>query len=211
MGIDYIKQSISADEKLIHVAEFHWIYNLLALINVFVSAVIAIIVLVLAAKFAPYVSGAESSGGFVSQIAHLHPGVKIVAFFIFLMGILKFAQQMIVRATTEIGVTDIRLVYKRGLVARAVGEINIDRVEGVNVLQGILGRMFGYGRVMVRGMGVGEVMLPPIAQPIRFKKAIEHARMQSRNRQQTIVQQQAVQATPAPAPVAPPVEPPSES
>ena len=99
-----------------------------------------------------------------------------------ILGLLKFAQMMIVKATTEIGVTDIRMVYKRGLVARAVGEINIDRIEGVNVLQGILGRIFGYGRVMVRGMGVGEVILPPISQPIRFKKAIEKARSQARVR-----------------------------
>ena len=89
---------------------------------------------------------------------------------------------MIIKATTEIGVTDIRLVYKRGLVARAVGEINIDRIEGVNVLQGILGRIFGYSRVMVRGMGVGEVVLPPIAQPIRFKKAIEKARSMAKKK-----------------------------
>jgi len=107
--------------------------------------------------------------------------VKILALFIFLMGVLKFVQMMIIKITTEIGVTDIRLVYKRGLVARAVGEINIDRIEGVNVIQGILGRIFGYGRVMVRGMGVGEVVLPPISQPIRFKKAIEKARASSKH------------------------------
>ena len=92
---------------------------------------------------------------------------------------------MIIRATTEIGVTDARLVYKRGLIARAVGEINIDRIEGVNVLQGVLGRVLGYGRVMVRGMGVGEVVLPPIAQPIRFKKAIEKARAVAKSKSQS--------------------------
>jgi hypothetical protein len=46
----------------------------------------------------------------------------------------------------------------------------------VNVLQGILGRIFNYGRVMVRGMGVGEVILPPIEDPIKFRRAIEKAR-----------------------------------
>ncbi len=202
MGIDYIKQSISDDETLIHVANFHWMYVFLALINVFVSSVIAILLLVASVKFAPYIPGANvGAGGFVEQIAYLHPGIKILAFFIFIMGVLKFAHMMIIKATTEIGVTDIRLVYKRGLVARAVGEIAIDRVEGVNVLQGILGRMFGYGRVMVRGMGVGEVVLPPIAQPIRFKKAIEHARTKSRERQA-----QAVHSATSAAPVSPPAD-----
>jgi hypothetical protein len=46
----------------------------------------------------------------------------------------------------------------------------------VNVLQTILGRILGYGRLMVRGMGVGEVILPPLANPIAFRKSIEKAR-----------------------------------
>ena len=83
---------------------------------------------------------------------------------------------MIVRATTEIAVTNSRLIYKRGLVARYVGEMSIDRIEGVNVLQGVLGRLLGYGRIMVHGIGVGEVILPPLADPIGFRKAIEKAR-----------------------------------
>ena len=80
---------------------------------------------------------------------------------------------MIVKATTEIGVTDIRLVYKRGLVARIVGEINIDRVEGVNVLQGIFGRLFGYGRVMVRGMVLEKLSCPPLNNPSGSKKPLK--------------------------------------
>jgi uncharacterized membrane protein YdbT with pleckstrin-like domain len=83
---------------------------------------------------------------------------------------------MIIKVTTEIAITNKRLVYKRGLVARYVGEINIDRIEGVNVLQGVLGRIFNYGRIMVRGMGVGEVILPPIEEPLKFRRAIERAR-----------------------------------
>lgn len=182
--MDYIRQSLSEDEELIHVASFHWMYGTHALFNVLFSAILSVSILAFALKYQPAMLGElppESVGAF-KRLAYLHPGIKILAFFIFLMGILKFAQMMIIKATTEIGVTDIRLVYKRGLVARAVGEINIDRIEGVNVLQGVLGRMFGYGRVMVRGMGVGEVVLPPIEQPIRFKKAIEKARTMAKRK-----------------------------
>jgi len=39
-----------------------------------------------------------------------------------------------------------------------------------------LGRIFNYGRVMVRGMGVGEVVLPPVEDPISFRRAIEEAK-----------------------------------
>jgi uncharacterized membrane protein YdbT with pleckstrin-like domain len=82
---------------------------------------------------------------------------------------------MIVKATTEIAITSERLVYKKGLIARHVGELNIDRIEGVSVRQGVFGRILGYGRVIVRGMGVGEVMLPSIEDPITFRGAIQEA------------------------------------
>jgi hypothetical protein len=43
-------------------------------------------------------------------------------------------------------------------------------------MQGVLGRIFGYGRVSVRGMGVGEVILPPIEDPLSFQKAVNEAK-----------------------------------
>jgi uncharacterized membrane protein YdbT with pleckstrin-like domain len=175
--MEYIRQSLSEDEELIHIARFHWMYTVKAVFNIIFGTVLAVGIIVFAIKFQPLMFGTIPEGlSWADQVRSTHPTLKIVSFLVFILSVLKFAQMMIVKATTEIGVTDTRLVYKRGLVARAVGEINIDRIEGVNVLQGILGRIFGYGRVMVRGMGVGEVVLPPIAQPIRFKKAIEKAR-----------------------------------
>ena len=120
--------------------------------------------------------GIPKDAGWLELIRSLHPGIKILAFFMFVMGLLRFASMMIVKVTTEIAITNSRLVYKRGLVARYVGEISIDRIEGVNVLQGVMGRLLDYGRVMVRGMGVGEVVLPPIQDPVAFRKAIDRAR-----------------------------------
>ena len=89
---------------------------------------------------------------------------------------------MVVKSTTEIAITSSRLVYKRGLVARHVGEMSVDRIEGVNVLQSMWGRLFNYGRLAVRGMGVGEVVLPPIKDPLMFRQAIEKAKSSSGNR-----------------------------
>ncbi len=180
--MDYIRQSLSEDEQLIHVAEFHWMYTVEAFFNIFFGVALSAIVIWVAIHYQPVMFGQVAEGNLLTQIKSLHPGVKIISFMLFLLSVLKCVQMMIVKATTEIGITDIRMVYKRGLIARAVGEINIDRIEGVNVLQGIIGRLFGYGRVMVRGMGVGEVVLPPIAQPIRFKKAIEKARAVSKKK-----------------------------
>lgn len=176
--MDYIRQSLSDDEQLIHIAQFHWMYNVQAVFNIIFGIVLSIALIIFAIKYQPLMFNVVHPPGatMIDMIRSLHPAIKILSFLVLIMGVLKFAHMMIVKATTEIGVTDVRLVYKRGLVARSVGEINIDRIEGVNVLQGIFGRIFGYGRVVIRGMGVGEVVLPPVEQPIRFKKAIEKAR-----------------------------------
>lgn len=174
----YIQQSLTDNEELVHVAHFHWMYSVQAITNIVFSLALSVGIIVFAIKMEPvffHTPGFERLS-LLGQIQSLHAGVKIVAFFVMLMGVMRFVQMMIVKATTEIAVTNKRLVYKRGLVARYVGEMNIDRVEGVNVLQGVLGRIFGYGRVMVRGMGVGEIVLPTIAEPIKFRKSIERAR-----------------------------------
>ncbi len=178
-AIHYIEQSLTEGEELVHIGHFHWMYNLQAVMNIVFSLALSIGLIIFVIKMQPMVFGdsaAFAELGWLDQVRELHPGVKILAFFILILGLLKFAQMMIIRATTEIAITNKRLVYKRGLVARYVGEMNIDRIEGINVLQGVMGRIFNFGRIMVRGMGVGEVVLPPIAEPIKFRRAIERAR-----------------------------------
>lgn len=176
--MDYIRQSLAEDEVLVHVAQFHWFYTVSALLNAIFGFILAVIILVVAVKYEPVIfSDVDYSGlSWMERVQVIHPGVKIVAFFVFVMGMFRYAHMMIIKATTEIAVTNKRLVYKRGLVARYVGEINVDRVEGVNVLQGVIGRIFNFGRIMVRGMGIGEIVLPSIAEPLKFRKAIEKAR-----------------------------------
>ena len=179
----YVQQSLAPDEEIIHIGHFHWMYDVKAIMSIVWGAVFAIMVIFgslyiqnkVGFTLSSYRVGADA--GWFDMFRALHPGIKLVAFLFFLFGLLKFAQMMVFKATTEIAITTSRLIYKRGLVARNVGEMSIDRIEGVNVLQGILGRIFDYGRVLVRGMGVGEVILPPVARPVVFRKAIEKARM----------------------------------
>ena len=47
-----------------------------------------------------------------------------------------------------------RIVYKRGFIRRHTVEINMDKVEGVDVDQSILGRMLNYGDITIRGRKV---------------------------------------------------------
>ncbi len=172
----YVQQSLGPDEELIHVGSFHWMYTFSAFMVIFWGVMGSVIIIFFSVTAYKMLGKLPQDLNWLQAVPYLHPGVRIFSFLIFVMSLLSFAQMMIVKATTEIAITNSRLIYKRGLIARQIGEININRIEGVNVLQSVLGRMFNYGRLAIRGMGIGEVVLPPIEDPIVFRQAIERAR-----------------------------------
>lgn len=172
----YVEQSLGPDEELVHVGKFHWFYTVGAFMAIFWGLVGSIFVIAASIAIYQKMGWFPLSLGWVEAVRYLHPGIRICAFVVFVLGLLSFAQMMVIKATTEIAITNSRLVYKRGLIARHVGEMSIDRIEGVNVLQSFWGRIFNFGRLAIRGMGIGEVILPPIEDPIAFRKAIEKAK-----------------------------------
>ena len=76
------------------------------------------------------------------------------------------------RATTELAVTDHRVIYKTGLLARHTTEMNRDKVESVDVDQTLLGRIFGYGTIVVRGTGGSLEPIRNIGDPLTFRSHI---------------------------------------
>lgn len=172
----YIQQSLGPNEELVHIGRFHAMYTVQAFMAV-IWGLIGSLVLISGAIYAYQQLGKLPMGlSWLEALRYVHPGLRIFAFVIFALGLLAFAQKMVIKATTEIALTNIRLVFKRGLVARQVGEMQVNRIEGVDVRQTVLGRLFDYGRLAIRGMGVGEVYLPPIEDPIAFRKAIQQAK-----------------------------------
>lgn len=177
----YVRQSLGPEEKLVHIGRFHWLYTLNACFGIFWGAFAAVLIyagciFVQQKTGMPLGRAFDPNDSWLAMAFKLHPGLQFAAFMMFVLGLFKFAHQMILQATTEIAVTSNRVIYKRGLIARYVGEIAIDRIEGVNVFQSVTGRIFNFGSLVIRGMGVGEVYLPPISNPLKFRRAIEYAR-----------------------------------
>jgi uncharacterized membrane protein YdbT with pleckstrin-like domain len=77
-----------------------------------------------------------------------------------------------VRTTTEIVVTDKRIIHKVGLIARQTEEMNISKIETVEVEQGIFGRIFDYGTVLIIGVGASWEPLKFVASPLELRNAI---------------------------------------
>jgi uncharacterized membrane protein YdbT with pleckstrin-like domain len=76
------------------------------------------------------------------------------------------------RWTTETTITNHRVVHKEGFIQRRTFEMNLDKVESVDVNQSIPGRMFGYGDVTIRGVGEGAEPIRTIAAPLQFRNYI---------------------------------------
>jgi hypothetical protein len=198
--VEYVSQSLTGSEKVLIIGRFHWIYMVSAVFWVVFGVVIATGIIAAGVtwdvKHTMSVSYSNlpahlfwqawgqvvaRSGGYIDIIRNLHVGLKASAFVVFLVGVLLFARMMIIRATTEIAVTTSRLVLKEGVIARNVDEMSVERIESVHVMQSILGRVFNFGTVMVRGMGIGEIILPPLANPVAFRNALEKARQYNDN------------------------------
>ena len=68
--------------------------------------------------------------------------------------------------------TDRRVIFKRGLFARHTVEMNVSKIETVDVEQGIGGRIWNYGTLMIRGTGAGFEPLEGVGSPISIRNAI---------------------------------------
>src|SRR5205814_9970729 len=66
-------------------------------------------------------------------------------------------------------VTDRRVIYKTGILQRHSMEMNRSKVETVGVNQSILGRVLGYGTVIVRGTGGSFESIPFIGDSLTFR------------------------------------------
>ncbi|MCW3108627.1 MAG: hypothetical protein JWQ09_3133 [Segetibacter sp.] len=71
----------------------------------------------------------------------------------------------------EFVVTDRRIIIKKGIVSYYTLEMNLSRVETVNVQQSILGRILGYGRITIIGTGGTRESFFDIQNPLDFRRS----------------------------------------
>jgi uncharacterized membrane protein YdbT with pleckstrin-like domain len=76
------------------------------------------------------------------------------------------------RWTTEIAVTDRRVIYVRGFFQRKSVEVHMNQIESVDVDQTLLGRLFGYGDVTIHGTGNTYDPLCAVDRPIALRNEI---------------------------------------
>jgi uncharacterized membrane protein YdbT with pleckstrin-like domain len=74
---------------------------------------------------------------------------------------------------TEQGVTNKRVILKKGIISRKTEEMKVTSIETVEIEQGVWGRIFGFGTIKVTGRGVSDVVFKSLDDPMAAKRQIE--------------------------------------
>jgi uncharacterized membrane protein YdbT with pleckstrin-like domain len=150
----YVRRVLQTGETIVYATKLHWL--------IYIHAILLLIVCIILA-------GAAVS---TSDNQNISLALGIAAAIFALLALSAGLRAFIRRATTELAVTNHRVIYKSGLLSRHTIEMNRDKVESVDVDQSLLGRIFGYGTVIVRGTGGSLEPMRNIGDPLSFRTYI---------------------------------------
>ena len=96
------------------------------------------------------------------------------------IGLVFLAMAYIRYKTTELAITTKRVIVKTGFIRRSTVEININKVESIQVDQEVLGRLFNFGTLIISGAGNPQAPITGISAPMEFRRAFIEAQDQAR-------------------------------
>jgi uncharacterized membrane protein YdbT with pleckstrin-like domain len=153
LAMRYIDKILQPGETVLYSGKLHWIVYIPAMI-------MALAALAASGAFTQMTSGPTNMSWLIVSLA------------CWLGAAVTFASAWFRRWTTEIDVTDRRIVYKRGLINRHTVEMNMDKVATVDVDQSVLGRILNYGDITIHGIGSISEPLRGIDAPLDFRNHV---------------------------------------
>ena len=142
--VSYIDENLLPDEHVVYRTDLHWI--------IFARAILVLVVgLVLV---------------FVPRIAQ----ASVV---VLLIGVVMLVPPFVAYRTTELGVTNKRVIVKTGLVRRRTLELLLRQVEAILVDQSLLGRLFGFGSITLTGTGGVREIFHRVRDPLELRRRIQ--------------------------------------
>jgi uncharacterized membrane protein YdbT with pleckstrin-like domain len=143
MIMGYIDDNLMSGEQIVYRTKLHWVIFLWPIIFVVIA-------------FMFFAGDSTAAGGFFLLVAIIWG----VSFFI------SFK-------TSEFGITNKRVLIKTGFIRRNSLETLLTKVEGIQVNQGILGRILNYGTIIVKGTGGTSNPFHKIDAPLEFRKKVQ--------------------------------------
>lgn len=142
--MNYIQNNLQAGEEIKYKADIHW--------YIFISPAV---LLLLGAYF--FSAGA----GFLYYI-----GIILL-----LSGVFQLIKRGLHKIGTECVVTNKKVILKSGFLSRDALELILNKCEGLRINQSVMGRIFGFGSIVVTTGGVTNTF-KFIANPVKFRNEI---------------------------------------
>ena len=166
------KKNLQVGEELLYKPTLHWMYPVRHLV---LSTPFFLLLLILWVNSS---SIAACSGlGFGADLdGFIYTGINMAIKKVFLTALivvlLVFIWRIFLYLSNEYGVTNKRLIAKRGVIRLFVAEIPTDRIESVYCTQGLLGRLLGYGTVCIGGVGGRTPVFYMVSRPYAFRRKV---------------------------------------
>lgn len=155
------KKNLLEGEDLLLIPNLHWMYALRHTLRF----MLLVLVLLVAWAAASYYSAWD-----VLYLVGEYSGSLILA--AALVALLSLAWDIFSYITTEYGITNKRLVIKKGVFRIATAEIPTDRIESIYCFQSIFGRIFRFGNIYVSGISGKMPVFFMVSRPFTVRRKI---------------------------------------
>lgn len=159
--MSYIDRNLVPGERVMYQTRLHWI--------VMLGHIILSLLMLAGGGYALYYAYRHRPEMQISNL-HLLEGSAVVLLF---TGLLVLVMGSVRRNATEMAVTNRRVVVKTGLAARRTIEMLLQKVESVEITEPTMGRMLGYGSILVIGTGGTSEPFHKMAHPLLFRSQVQ--------------------------------------
>lgn len=164
--MSYVKRNLVPGETLLYQTRHHWIVLL-------VPTIVALVLGVPGAVLLLWSIMVRDSNGVVIGNSTISPqGMAVVGGILLVAAVVILAYGIAKRNATEMAVTNKRVLIKTGMASRRTLDMMLSTVESIRVEETVLGRMIGYGTVIVRGTGGTPETFLIIAHPQDFRRNV---------------------------------------
>ena len=187
------KKNMQESEELLYVPGLHWMYTTRPMV---LSLPYFLVLLICWCYVKNYAGSCCLLGNFSEPL--LYSVIKNLFLAGIIIVLLVFVWRIFQYLTTEYGVTNKRLIIKKGICRITITEIPFDRIETITCVQGILGRIFKYGTVFISGIGGTLPVFFMVSKPFALRRKI--ADIIEKNKTITVVHGNPPKPKPSPKP-----------
>jgi membrane protein YdbS with pleckstrin-like domain len=154
----YAEKNLAPGETILHRARYHWVFYRFSIAVLVLAGLLGA-----SSLYARRAQAGEEVGRPLALLAAVFVAIALVSF---------LARR--VRANVdEFVVTNRRVIRKVGLMAREIQQAPLEKIQDITIEQGVLGRMLGYGTVIVETASEkGMLVFPAIAAPETFRNHV---------------------------------------